>query len=69
MTSVKDAAVHWFAVVDRTGRVYSNRARRPCIYDTEGKARAQAKRKGDSVVRVTIHLDCEPLFIKGTTPE
>lgn len=53
-----------YAVVDRGGRLYTNRDNRPCIYTTRRQAQAQADEDGDAVVVVTVHLDREPLFIR-----
>ena len=56
--------IELYAVVDREGRIYTNRDNRLCVYTTLGKAKAQADEDGDAVVTVTVHLDREPLFIR-----
>ncbi len=35
------------------------------LYRTEGAARNKARSEGDSVIRVTINLRQEPVFIRG----
>lgn len=54
-------------MVDREGRLYSNRDGRLCIYEKLSTAQRQADEDGDAVVTVTVHLDREPLFIRRRT--
>ncbi len=56
-----------FAVVDREGKVRMNRHNHRMIYASMPNACRWANHEGDSVVRVTVHLDEEPRFITRRT--
>lgn len=53
-----------FAVLTFRGKLKGSYKGAASLYDTEGKARGQARDDGDSVVRAVIDLDQEPLFIR-----
>lgn len=53
-----------FAVLDSQARVVGTGTSAGTLYKTEAAARNRARNDGDSVIRVTINLREEPLFIR-----
>lgn len=53
-----------YAVLDSQARVIGTGTSAGTLYATESAARNRARKDGDSVIRVTINLREEPLFIR-----
>lgn len=53
-----------FAVLDAQARIVGTGTSAGTLYKTESAARNRAREDGDSVIRVTINLREEPLFIR-----
>lgn len=56
-----------FAVLRGDGRLYGAAKSAGTLFKTEGAARNKARGDGDTVIRVTLNLRAEPVFIRRKT--